>query len=82
VANRVYNAGDFVDIQQDCDITEFPGVAGSNYYADGVTGALTVGTGTRQLTAPAAAGSTYIGFTVEAAAGLARLVCRVGRPSL
>jgi hypothetical protein len=82
VAQQAYAAGEYVDLFQDCDVVQFPGVAGSNYYADGTTGALTVGTGTRQLTAPATAGSLFIGFTVEAAAGLARLVCRVGRPSL
>jgi hypothetical protein len=82
IAQRAYAAGEFVDLFQDCDVVEFPGAAGSNYYADGTTGALTVGTGTRQLTAPVTAGSLFIGFTVEAASGLARLVVRLGRASL
>lgn len=72
-------AGQMVDVFQDADVVEFPGVAGTNYFADGVTGVLVAGTGTNTNTGPATAGSKKMGFTVEAASGLARLVVRTGR---
>lgn len=75
VLTQVRYAGDVVDIMQDGDIVEFPGVAGSNYFADAADNTVAVGTGTRTLTAPATAGSVFVGYTVEAT----RLVVRMNR---
>lgn len=74
------NAGAIVDVAQDCDIVELPGlVAGTVYWADGVTGLLAAGiVGTGAIPASgtgSTAGSQRIGFTVEAD----RLVVRVGK---
>jgi hypothetical protein len=63
------NAGDTIDVMTDGQIVELtgtPAVAGSNVYADNVTGALGVTGG---------AGKTYVGHTVEAD----RLEVRVAR---
>lgn len=75
-------AGDIVDVMQDGEVVEFgkatgetAGAAGSNYFADGTSGAVVVGTGSLTATAPVAAGSKMLGFTVEAT----RLVVRVAR---
>jgi hypothetical protein len=76
---KIHTTGQIVDVMQDGDIVEFPGVAGTNYFADGVSGALVAGTGTATNTGPAAANSKKVGFTVEAASGLARLVVRTNR---
>lgn len=73
-------AGAIVDVIQHGEIVEFgtasdgqtAAAAGSNYFADGTTGAMTVGTGTGTNTAPATAGSKKVGWTVEAT----RLVVR------
>lgn len=74
--SNVMNAGDPIDVFQDCDIVEMTGLAaGVNVFADGVTGLLIAGTGTLLGTGPAAAGSLKIGHTVEAT----RLVVRTGR---
>lgn len=76
VLTSAKNAGDIIDVMTDGEIVEFPGVAGTNYFADGATGALVPGTGDDTLTPPATPGSKYIGHTVEAS----RLIVRVGRP--
>lgn len=68
-------AGDIVDNMTDGEVVEFTGVAGTNYFIDGGTGALVAGTGADTMTPPVAAGSVYVGFTVEAT----RLVVRVAR---
>lgn len=68
-------AGQPIDIIKDGEIVEFTGVAGTNYFADGASGALVAGTGARTETPPAAAGSKHIGHTVEGT----RLVVAVGR---
>jgi hypothetical protein len=73
-------AGAIVDVIEHGEITEFgtgndgqtAAAAGSNYFADGTTGAMTVGTGTGTNTAPATAGSKKVGWTTEAT----RLVVR------
>jgi len=58
-------AGDVVDIMTSGEITGFEGAAGTKYFADGTSGA---------VSATDAAGKTFIGFTVEAD----RLVVRTG----
>ena len=69
-------AGDTVDVMVDGEIVDLAGlVAGTNYFVDGATGALTAGTGAGTNTGPATAGSKKIGWTVEAT----RLVVRMGR---
>lgn len=67
--------GDPVDVMTDGEIVEFPGVAGTNYFIDAATGLIVAGTSTGTATPPAAAGSKYVGFTVEAT----RLVVRMAR---
>lgn len=76
---KIRNTGQIVDVMQDGDVVEFSGVAGTNYFADGASGALVAGTGTATNTGPVTANSKKVGFTVEAASGLARLVVRVNR---
>lgn len=74
-------AGAIVDVLQHAEIVEFgtgasgqtAAAAGTNYFADGLTGAMTAGTGAGTNTGPAAAGSKKVGMTVEAT----RLVVRV-----
>lgn len=69
-------AGDVVDIMVDGEINDLTGlVAGTNYFADGVSGALVAGTGAGTNTGPATAGSKKVGWTVEAT----RLVVRMSR---
>lgn len=75
VLTKVRAAGDIVDTMTDGEVVEFAGVAGTNYFADGATGALVAGTGTATGTGPATAGSKYVGATVEAT----RLVVRADR---
>lgn len=88
ILTSVKNAGDIVDVMQDGDVVEFSlasapgnaaagaaGVAGTNYFVDAATGLLVAGTGARTATAPATAGSKYVGTTVEAT----RLEVRFGR---
>lgn len=73
-------AGAVVDILQHGEIVEFgtgtdgqtAAAIGTNYFADGTTGAMTAGTGAGTATAPATAGSKKVGYTVEAT----RLVVR------
>lgn len=76
VTTKDRHIGDPVDIMTDGELVEFPGVAGTNYFIDAATGLIVAGTGAQTSTAPAAAGSKYVGFTVEAT----RLVVRVPRP--
>jgi hypothetical protein len=68
--------GDIIDVMTAGEIVDvLPAlVAGTNYFADGASGALTAGTGTGTNTAPATAGSKKVGFTVEAN----RLIVRFG----
>lgn len=68
-------AGDPVDVMTDGEVVDFAGVAGTNYFIDAATGALVAGTGADTMTPPAAAGSVYVGHTVEAT----RLIVRVAR---
>jgi hypothetical protein len=68
-------AADIVDTMTDGEVVEFAGAAGTNYFIDAATGDLVAGTGADTMTPPAAAGSVYVGFTVEAT----RLVVRVAR---
>jgi hypothetical protein len=73
-------AGAIVDVMQHGEIVEFgtgsdsqtAAAAGTNYFADGTSGAMTAGTGAGTNTAPATAGSKKIGWTAEAT----RLVVR------
>lgn len=60
-------AGDIVDIMTDGEITDFAGVAGTNYRGVEATGVIEAGA--------AGAGQVYVGHTVEAT----RLIVRVGR---
>lgn len=76
ILTKAMSAGDIVDAMTDGEIVEFPGVAGTNYFMDGITGVIVAGTGANTLTPPVAAGSKYVGHTVEAT----RLIVRVGRP--
>lgn len=73
VQDRV--AGDIVDVMTDGEVVEFAGTAGTNYFVDAANGNLVAGTGADTMTPPAAAGSIYVGFTVEAT----RLVVRTAR---
>jgi hypothetical protein len=68
-------AGSIVDIMTDGELVEFAGVAGSNYFVDAANGNIVVGTGAQTNTAPAAAGSKKIGYTVEAT----RLIVRINK---
>lgn len=66
---KAYAAGTIVDVMQDGEMVEMASLAaGTNYYADGTTGALTA-------TAPTPAGTNgvRVGYTVEAT----RLVVRL-----
>lgn len=70
VAHEAKQPGDIVDVMTDGEIVEFalaggPAAAGTSYFADNVTGAVTA----------TATGGTRLGFTVEAT----RLVARVAR---
>jgi hypothetical protein len=77
VVNGLRNAGDIVDVMQDGECVECAGLAaGTNYFVDGTSGLIVAGTGANTSTAPVAAGSKYIGHTVEAT----RMVVRVARP--
>lgn len=67
--------GDIADVMTDGDMVEFPGVAGTNYFAQGTDGELVAGTGALTNTAPVAANSVKVGHTVEAT----RLNVRVNR---
>jgi hypothetical protein len=75
VLTQALSANSIVDVMQDGDIVEFPGVAGTNYFVDGTDGSVDAGTGTGTNTGPVGAGSKKIGYTVEAT----RLVVRFGR---
>lgn len=77
VLTKALKAGKVVDVMTDGEIVDAPGTftAGTNYFADGVTGALIAGTGTATLTAPATANSKLVGSTVEKE----RVVVRVAR---
>jgi hypothetical protein len=60
-------AGDVVDIMVEGEINDLTGlVAGTNYFVDGITGALIAGTGAGTNTGPATAGSKKVGWTIEA----------------
>lgn len=66
ILSKKKKAGAVVDIMTSGEITGFSGVAGTNYYADPATGA---------ISATNATGKVYVGNTVEAD----RLVTRVGQ---
>lgn len=70
VLTQVKNIGDIVDVMTDGELVEFPGVAGTNYYADA---AGVVGTGATEADGTTA--TTYVGCTVEGS----RLVVRSAR---
>lgn len=81
VLTELKYAGDIVDVMQDGDIVEFNSagaVAGTNFFADAADNVVKAGTGARTATAPATAGSQYVGFTVEAT----RLVVRMSRKAV
>lgn len=63
VLTKVRRAGEVVDVMTDGEIVEFPGVAGTNYYADAAGVVSTTNTG------------KYLGCTVEGT----RLVVRAVR---
>jgi hypothetical protein len=67
-------AGDIVDIMTHGEVVEFTGVAGTNYFIDAADGVIKAGAGADTKTPPAAVGSVYVGFTVEAT----RLIVRMG----
>lgn len=76
VLTKAKPVGAIVDVMQFCDIVEFPGVAGTVYYGDGVTGVVAAGVaggGAPASGAGTGAGSKKVGATVEAD----RLVGRV-----
>lgn len=67
-------AGDIVDVMTHGEIVEFTGLAGTNYFVDAADGVIKAGTGADTKTPPAAVGSVFVGFTVEAT----RLIVRFG----
>jgi hypothetical protein len=77
VVTAVKNAGDIVDVMGDGELVEVASLAaGTNYFVDGTSGLVVAGTGGNTSTAPVAAGSKYVGHTVEAT----RLIVRFARP--
>lgn len=91
VLTSVKNAGDIVDVMQDGDIVEFTmasgaaAPAGTNFFANAENNTLAPGTGARTATAPftapataAAAGTKFVGTTVEGT----RLVVRIRRDAV
>lgn len=77
VTTKDMKAGDVVDIMTDGEIVEFTGVAGTTYWADGVTGALVASAAGVAGAQPAGMGanSVKVGHTVEST----RLIVRVAK---
>lgn len=69
ILTRDYKARQVVDTMTDGEIVEFGGVAGTKYFAANATGVISSAGG---------AGTTMVGWTVEAN----RLVARLGRHAL